>query len=815
MRDDDRNPVPLPAAELAWSCEPDWIGFETTREVPGPCHEATGQREAIDALRLGIGLDAPGYNVYVAGPSGTGRTSTVRRVLAEAAASRPAPDDLCYVPGFDDPRSPRLLRLPPGKGRVLREALAEAQESLRQGLAALKASGSHRRRREAVARKFREEQARLLASFQEDVQQEGFALVEVSLGQVKRHEIAPVVDGQPVAFADLAALEAEGKVAPGDAERFRRRQPELAARLAETSGQLRDLSTRLQEALAEEDRAAARPLVDEVLRGIRRRVGIPEGEREAFDRFLAGAREFLLAVFPWMFATGETLPGGEGEEGQGPDPLSALRVHVLVDRTGATGAPVVEESHPTPTRLLGWLEVHEGPDGAPRADLGGIHPGALHRADGGFLVIHARDLLAVEGGWAALRRAMRSGVVEIATAGSEGPPPLAPEPAPVRVTVILVGTPSLRAALAEGDEEFDKLFKVVAQFEERVDLTRETARSWACFLARVVDEEGLLPFDAGAVGRALEHMVRVAGRRGKISTRFRLLVDLAREASWMAGEEGADLVRAEHVERALAARRRRHALVSQRVLESIRQGILRLDLSGRRPGQVNALAVIETGLERFGYPVRVTATVATGRSGIIDIEREAELSGEIHTKASLILGGFLRSRFAREFPLALTASLCFEQSYGGIEGDSASAAELIALLSALSGIPVRQDLAITGAIDQVGQVLAVGGVNEKVEGFWRVCRQAGLTGTQGVAVPASSVGALQLAPELLEDVRRGTFAVYAIDTVDDAVRVLLGAPLGEPGEDGEWPDGTVGQAAARRLAEMARALRDFGPAAPW
>ena len=489
MSDAAREPTPLPVAELAWSCDPAWIGYETTRDATGPCPEATGQRDAVDALRLGIGLDAPGYNVYVAGPSGTGRTSTVRRVVAEAAAGRPVPDDLCYVPGFEDPRSPRLLRLPPGKGRVLREALAEAQDALRQGLAALKASGSHRRRRESVARRIREEQARLLASFQEDVQKEGFALVEVSLGQVKRHEIAPIVDGQPVAFGDLAALVAEGKVSPEEAERLRRRQPELAARLAETSGQLRDLAANLEEALAEEDRAAARPLVDEVLRRIRRRVGLAEGEREAFDRFLEGAREFLLAVFPWLFSTGETLVQQEGEERQGPDPLSALRVHVLVDRTGARGAPVVEEANPTPARLLGWLEVHEGPDGAPRADLGGIHAGALHRADGGFLVIHARDLLTTEGGWAALRRAMRSGLVEIATAGSEGPPPLVPEPAPVRVTVILVGTPSLRAALAEGDEEFDKLFKVVAQFEERVDLTRETARSWACFLARILDEE--------------------------------------------------------------------------------------------------------------------------------------------------------------------------------------------------------------------------------------------------------------------------------------------------------------------------------------
>jgi predicted ATP-dependent protease len=803
----------LAPERLAWRCPPGWLPFETTAELSGDGDDVGGQPGAIAAIELGIGIAAPGYNVFVAGAPGTGRTSTVRRVVERAAAAGPVPDDLAYVFNFDDPRAPRALRLPPGTGRVLRDRLAALAESVNHGLAALRASGTHRRRRDRVAKGLRGRQSSVVAEFQAEVAKQGFGLVEVAMGPYRMHDLVPLVGGQPVGLAELPAQVKDGKLTQAEADRLAAQHPLLAARLAETSATLKELGEKLDEALATVDREAAEPMIVTGLAEVRQALGVPEGQREALDEYLAAVHAFLLEFVPIAFAAGDRAAAGvEGSDDIAErGPAVAMAVNVVVDRSGQAGRPIVEETYPTAGRLLGTIETQRGPDGGLRADLGGIRAGALQRADGGFLLLNAHDLLAEDGAWSALRRTLRTGLAAPAAPfAGEGPPPLVPQPIPVAATVILVGTPALRDAMAQGDEEFAKLFKVTALFDERIPLTAEAALSYARFLGRVCAAERLLPFEAAAVGRILEHLARVAGGSGKISTRFRWLADLAREASWFARDGGAPRVARGHVEQALGARREREGLLSGRVHESIREGALRLEVTGERIGQANALAVIETNLERFGYPVRVTATASVGRSGIIDIEREAELSGEIHTKASLILAGYLRSLFAQRHPLAVTASTCFEQSYGGVEGDSASGAELVALLSALARAPVRQDLALTGAVDQHGQVLTVGGINEKVEGFWRVCRDRGFSGTQGVIVPAAAAGALQLDAAVVADAARGCFRVYAASTVDDLCRLLLRMPLGTPDAQGEWPAGSLGRRVDDRLREMADSMRAFG-----
>lgn len=796
--------------QLGWSCPDEWLPFQTSDEVAGEGGDV-GQPGAIAALRLGVRIRARGYNIYVAGAPGTGRTSVVRRVLEQEFGGAPPPDDLCYVQNLEDPKAPRLIRLPAGKGRILKERLAGATEQFRQGLAALRASGAHRRRRERVAKPFRVRQSQLVAEFQEEVRQHGFGLVEVNLGPFRRHDLVPLFEGRPVPFEEWEGLVREGKAKEEDLERFRKTYPELAARLSASSATLRQIGQDLETALAETDSAAACPLVEEALKELHAALEIAPGERPGLDEYLEQVRQFLLAVSPAMFAAGDRVPQ-EGEETALPDLSEALKVNVLVDRTGKTGLPVIEEILPTPPRLLGWIEPQRHPDGSLRVDLSAIRAGSLLQADGGFLLLNARELMAEEGNWNALRRVLRIGKVAPLTGLVEGPPPLHPEPAPIGLTVILIGSPALRDALAQGDEEFTKLFKVTAQFEERVPLSREQVAAYAGFVARTTKDKKLPPFSRAAVARILEHMVRVAGGRRKLSTRFRWLGDLAQEAAWFAREDQAGLVDRAHVEEALAARREREAVMSARILESVEDGTLKLALEGRQVGQVNGLAVVETGLERFGYPMRITATSAVGRSGIIDIEREAELSGEIHTKASLILAGYLRSQFAQHHPLALTASVCFEQSYGGVEGDSASGAELAALLSALAGVPLRQDLAVTGAVDQKGNILAVGGVNEKVEGFWIVCRKRGMTGTQGVVIPVASLSSLQLEPGLAGDVAAGRFHIYAVDQVSGLMELLTGVPLGEAGPDGVWPEGSLGWRVDHRLREMAEVLRAFGGA---
>ena len=795
--------------ELAWRCPTSWVGFESTSEADGQ-REIPGQEPAIAALQLAIRLRAPGYNVFVAGVPGTGRTSTARRILHQEARSGPVPDDVCYVFGFDEPRVPACLRLPAGRGRLLAEAMAAVAEHFPRGVSALRSSQTHRRRRDAVARRLRRKQSELLEGFEQEIASQGFTLVEVDLGQFKRHEVAPLVDGQPVPLDELDERVEQGALDAKTADLLKERHPVLTARLSEVAGRARAIGRELEQALAETDRRAAAPLVDELLDEVRGRVGLRPGAHAPFDRYLASVRRFLLAISPAQFSAADRSPADIEDASRGAL-LETLRVNVLVDHDGRQGRPVVEETHPTPERLLGTLEILRDRDGGIVATHGRLRAGALHRADGGFLLINAVELINEEGAFAALRRSLRSGQVAFEIGRSQdGPPPLQPEPMPLDVTVVLVGPPALREQLVANDPEFLKLFKIVALFDDRIDVSRETVLGQASFLARVVREENLVPFGAAAAARVVEQMARLAGGNGKLSTRFRMLADFCREASWVAREEKAPLVEPRHVDRALADRRKRSSLLSRRVFESIERRVLRLEFEGRRVGQINGLAVIESAFERFGYPVRLTATTAVGESGIIDIEREAELAGEIHTKASLILAGFLRSRFAQRMPLSVTASICFEQSYGGVEGDSASAAELVALLSSLADVPLRQDLGVTGAVDQLGQLLAVGGINEKVEGFWRACRDRGLTGSQGVVLPESSVAALQLSPEVVADIDAGRFAVHAAGHVTGLVELMTGLPFGEPDEQGRWPDGTVGQRVAQRLTEMAETLRRYG-----
>lgn len=807
-RDPRDVPAPLPVGRVAWPCPPDWLPFDTTDDL-GACDEIGGQDRAIAAIRLGIRIRARGYNVYVSGPPGTGRTTTVRKLLQGEATSGPASDDLLYVHNFDDPRSPRLLRLPAGKGRLLQTAMSRTAERHLQGLTAMRASGSHRERRDKLVVGIREEQASLVAGFQKELAEEGFALVEVAMGPFRRHELAVVVEERPVSFDDISGLVHEKKLTAEQAEALRLKHPQLEARLSQIAARLRELGRESERILADADRTAAHPLILEALEEVRGIVGVAQGDHLALDKYLETVREFLLRIFSEQFAAGEmALQEGQPEA---PDPLAGLAVHLLVDRTGQVGRPVVEENNPTPPKLTGFVEGPRHGESLNRPDLSRIRAGSLHLADGGFLIVSAQELLGDETSWPVLRRALRSERAEfLGGEGADGVPPFSPEPADLKLTVVMIGSPALREAFVHSDEEFHRLFKITAQFDDRVLLSRETVVSFACFLKMVLDDEGLPAFDRNAVARMIEFMVRVAEGRAKLSTRFRLLADLAREAAWFARAQECTVVTKVHVEAALAARRERQGLLSLRIQQSIHDGLLLLDLSGERVGQVNALAVVETNLERFGYPMRVTATTAVGRAGIIDIEREAELSGEIHTKASLILAGYLRSRFAQRHPLAITASICFEQSYGGVEGDSASSAELAALLSSLAEAPVRQDLAVTGAVDQRGQVLPVGGVNEKVEGFWEVCRRSGLTGTQGVILPLASVDSLQLDGELLEDVRHGRFKIYGVGTVDGLISLLTGTALGVPGPDGAWPVESLGSRISLRLKEMAETLRDFG-----
>lgn len=801
---------PLAAEECAWLCPPEWIGFATTDELT-PSEDLIGQERAVEAIRLGVRIRARGYNIYVSGPPGTGRTTTVRGLLHDEARTGPASTDLVYVHNFSNPRAPRLLRLPAGTGRGLQRALATVAERYRKALSALRASTVHRQRRDRQVAALREEQSRLITDFQSDLASDGLVLIEVTTGNFRRHELAAIVEDRPVPIEDLPTIVAEGKPTKERVDSIRSKHPQLEARLAEVSARIRELGRESEQVLAEIDRSAAEPLIDEALSQAREAIGHRAGQDQALDRYLDAVRGFLLNLIADQFASGDPIPSEGSAEGA-HDPLGYLAIEVLVDRSGQAGRPVIEETNPTAARLLGWVEPPRPGEPMHRPDLTRLRAGAIHHADGGFLMLSAQDLLSEETAWALLRRALRAARVELQTPeGGEGVPPLNPDPLEVDVTVVMIGSPALREAMVENDEEFPRLFKVTAQFDDRVALSQEQVLSIARFLKLILDDEQLPRFSGPAVARLIECMVRVADGFGRVSTRYRLMADLAREAAWFCREAHRQTVEPRDIEAVLVARRHRHGLLSHRIQQSIQDGVLMLDLAGSRIGQVNALAVIETNLERFGYPMRVTATTAVGQQGIIDIEREADLSGEIHTKASLILAGYLRSRFAQRQPLAITASICFEQSYGGVEGDSASSAELVALLSSLADAPLRQDIAVTGAVDQRGQILPVGGLNEKIEGFWDVCCRRQIQAPMGVVIPAVGVGSLQLDRPVLEAIQAGKLQVHAASCVEDVVWLLAGLPLGEADSSGAWPEGTLGARISLKLTQMAEAMRSYRP----
>ncbi|HTR47069.1 MAG TPA: ATP-binding protein, partial [Verrucomicrobiae bacterium] len=750
-----REPLaPLPAEALYRRCDSTAFKFKDTSELED-LPESIGQGRALEAIRFGIGIRRRGFNLYLMGPAGTGKFTTIRDILTKRAAADPTPDEWCYVNSFKHPDTPRVLRLRPGLGVHLRGDMDRLLESLRAAIPAAFETENYRARKQAIEQEVKAKQEKELESLQQDAGKNGVALLRLPAGLA----FAPSRGGEVLSPDEFEQLpESERKKFQATVATFEERLQNVMRKLQKCEQEGREKLHELNHSVAS---FAVSHLIDEV----RKRYSdvteivsyLDDVEKDVIqhvDEFL-GPQEHPLAAM-----MGISLPG----EAKGSSFFRRYRVNVIVEHDGPQGAPVVFEDNPTYQNLMGSVE-YMAQLGALTTDFNLIRAGALHRANGGYLVLDAHKLLLQPYAWEALKRCLESSQIRIESLGQMlslvATVSLNPEPIPLDVKVILLGERLLFYLLNAYDPEMGDLFKVAADFEEDMDLGADTNLQYARLLAGIAREESLLPFDAGAVGRVIEQSARLAGDSRKVLLRRRVLGDLLHEADYRARERKRPAVSAEHVQQAIDAQVRRSDRIRERSQELVVQGTVLIDTEGAKVGQVNGLSVVDLGGFAFGHPSRITARVRMGKGEVIDIEREVELSGPIHSKGVLILSGFLAGRYAVDQPLSLSATLVFEQSYAAVEGDSASSAELYALLSALSGVPIKQSLAVTGSVNQRGEIQAIGGVNEKIEGFFDLCKARGLSGAQGVIIPATNVRHLMLRQDVVDAVRASQFRIYA------------------------------------------------------
>ncbi|NMG44231.1 AAA family ATPase [Aromatoleum toluvorans] len=787
--------LPLAADSLCVRCAPETFAFEDTTslaDVPG----VVGQGRAEEALRFGLAMRQPGYHVFVLGDPGTGRHATVFRLLHEFSPIGEVPPDLCYLHNFEDPQRPRLLTLAAGRGAALRADMQAFIADLGPAIEAALASDTYSARVESLqdAHKTREEKA--LRELGDACAADGVSLLQTPEGFV----FAPTKDGQTMSPEDFEALAPEIRAAVE--EKVGAWSDRLADLLERFPGWRKELHEAMQRAAGD----ALTPAVSHLMRGLRERYAD-----------LPTVQTFFDAIRGDILASGGEWASQEGEEEEGPEDEARTTFHrylvkVLVDHSATSGAPVVCEDNPTFGNLIGRIE-HISQMGALVTNFSLIRAGALHRACGGYLVIDVERLLMQPFAWEGLKRALRSAEIRIEppaeAQGWSNLLTLEPEAVPCDVKVVLIGDREMFYLLTENDPDFPELFKVAADFDEDMLRNNANVERYAALLATLGRASSLLPFDRTGIARLVEHGARLAEDAGRLSLQTRLLADVMREADFHARALQLAVVGREQVEVAIASRLRRSGRYAERVIESMIDETTLISTAGARCGQINALVVVELAGERFGHPVRVTATARLGEGDVVDIERETELGGAIHSKGVLILSAFLAARYARHQPLSLSASLVFEQSYSPVEGDSASLAELCALLSALAQIPIRQSFAVTGSVNQFGEVQAIGGVNEKIEGFFDLCAVRGLTGEQGVVIPRASVRHLMLREDVVEAARKGTFRIFAVATVDEAMEALTGLSAGVADAKGVMPRATVNYKVAAALSAMIAAKHAF------
>ncbi|MCG6985468.1 MAG: AAA family ATPase [Thiocapsa sp.] len=793
--------APLKPDDLFRRCDPAQFAFETTAELEAGDALITQDR-AMHAVRFGIGIRHAGYNLFALGPSGTGKYALIRNALEKRAKGEAVPPDWCYVFNFEDAHRPRAMRLPPGKGAELKRDMGQLVEDLHRAIRGVFESDEYRTRTQAVEEELEERQERTMGEIRELAKEKDVILLQTPTG----FTLAPVRNGKPLGPNEFQALPEKERA------RIEEDINSLQTEMRKALHQMPLWKKHSDEQIEELNREMAAAAIQSLVEALCEKYGelpavvdyLRQVERDVVDNF----RQFLPEQDKRPPLLGMWMP----PSGDGQPWNHRYRINVLLGHDKNGGAPVVYADLPAHHQLVGRIE-HRAHLGALETDFTMIRAGALHQANGGYLIVDALKLLLQPFAWETLKRLLQAREIRIESLAQItsliSTLSLEPEPIPLDVKVVMLGERHIYYLLYQLDPEFSELFKVAVDFDEEVERGPENDLVYARFVASEVRRAGLRHFDRAAVARVIEQSARLADDNERLTSHMRSIGDLVREADYWAGTAGRETITAADVQRAVDAQIERADRISRRLREETTRGTILIETAGERVGQVNGLAVMTLGGFSFGHPTRITARVRLGEGEVIDIEREVKLGGPLHSKGVLILQGFIAGRYALDYPLSLSASLVFEQSYGGIEGDSASAAELFALLSALADRPIRQSLAVTGSVNQLGEIQAIGGVNEKIEGFYDTCAARGPLDGQGVLIPASNVKHLMLRADIREAVEQGRFGIYPIETVDEGIEILTGTQAGARGSDGCFPDRSVNQRVDDRLIGFSKRLTEL------
>ncbi|MEW8658325.1 MAG: ATP-binding protein [Candidatus Thiodiazotropha endolucinida] len=773
----------LPPEALCRHCDPDQFNFDTTDELED-LEGFIGQERATESLHFGLGVEHKGYNLYALGPAGAGKSAMVRKFLKALAAERPIPSDWCYVNNFSDARKPHAVALPAGQGVMFKGDMEQLVIDLQEAIPLVFESDEYHTRRQAKEDRLEERQENAMAAMQKKAEEKHIALINTptgfTLGPKQNDKILGPEQFHKLPEKEQEAIEQDVKALQEELRRTLHAIPQWQKEAREEISKLNREMTA----------SAVHHLIDAVREKYR--------DNEAVIAFLDRVEDDVINNYQQFLPHDERKPTLFGlplsQQEEGPPWHYRYRVNLLLAHEANGGAPIVYEDLPGYNNLVGRIE-HRAHLGALETDFTMIRPGALHRANGGYLILDALKLLFQPFAWETLKRVLQSGEIRIESLAQItsliSTQSLEPEPIPLQVKVVLLGERHIYYLLQAIDPEFDELFKVAVDFDD--DLVRDSHNEhhYGQLVATLARQHKLRPLDRYAVARVIDHSMRLADDNERLSSHMRSLTDLIQQADFWAGEQGHKLISRDDVQQAIEAQIHRADRVQQRLQDEVVRGTLMIATDGEVVGQINGLSVMLLGDQRFGHPNRITARARLGKGQVVDIEREVELGGPIHSKGVYILSGFIAGRYVPDYPLSLSASLVFEQSYGGVEGDSASSAELYALLSALSGLPIKQQFAVTGSVNQMGEVQAIGGVNEKIEGFFDICRTRGLSGHQGVLIPSTNTKHLILREDVVQAVKAGEFAVYPIDNIDQGIALLTGTPAGTRDENGEFPEDSV------------------------
>jgi len=802
----------VPPEKLRVRIDPDSMGFEDTKS----CDYSSviiGQDRAVRALKMGLEIESPGYNIYAAGLTGTGKASTIASLLNQLDLRKKIPDDICYVNNFRNPDMPRVVTFPAGMGNQFQKDIDELVLHLKKQIPHLFESEDFKKESDQIVNSYMTKQKDLIREFNEKIQKEGFQLVQYQMGNYTRQDIAPVYEEKPVPIDQLETLAGQDKFDKNELEKIREKLSDLRIELDALMRESRQIEKIIRKEIDSLEHKTGLPVVSGIISDIRLKYG---DYNEKITAYLDEVLEHILSNLK-MFKEQED----EQTSQQAPmlpfmqSPKKSFleyKVNVLVDNSKTEKAPVIIETAPTYKNLFGTIEREIDRSGFWKTDFTHIKAGSLLRANGGYIVFNALEALIEPGVWPFLKRTLKNRLLNMQPYDpfSMASTAIKPEPIPTDVKVIMIGDDHLYHLLYNLEEDFKKIFKTKSQFDTEMPVNDERIADYACFIKKITEDEGLLPFDKTAVAAVIEFGIRLTGKQKKLSTRFSDVADLLREANYWGKKDGSNIVRENHIDKAYEEKIVRVKLLEDKIQEMIEDGTIMIDTEGRVCGQVNGLSVYDMGDYSFGKPAKITAETSMGRAGIINIEREAKLSGKTHDKGVLILEGYFRGKYAQDKPLTMSASICFEQSYGGVDGDSASSTEIYAILSSLSNIPIRQDIAVTGSVNQKGEIQPIGGVNQKVEGFYDVCRAKGLLGEPGVIIPALNVPDLMLRKDVVKAVSEGNFRIYPAETIDEGIAILTGAEVGEMDERGNYPPGTVNFLVNEKLTLLAKGLKAFG-----